>query len=138
MFRLDSRLADASAPLAELPLCSVRLQAERRFLWLVLIPRVAGAVELEDLSAADRTRLMEELVLAGQAVRAAAAALGRPADKLNVGQLGNLVPQLHLHVVGRRRDDPFWPGPVWGHETSGPYGAEAAAAIREAVRPFLG
>jgi diadenosine tetraphosphate (Ap4A) HIT family hydrolase len=79
---------------------------------LILVPRVAGARELVDLAAADRARLVDEIVLAGHAVRAIGEALGRPVVKLNIGALGNITPQLHIHVVGRRPDDAAWPGPV--------------------------
>ena len=117
MFKLDPAFLTASEPLAELALCSVRLQRDARFAWLVLIPRVEGAIELEDLDELDRRQLAGELVVAGRAARAAGAALGRPVEKLNIGQLGNIVAQMHWHVVGRRRDDPCWPGPVWGAGT---------------------
>jgi diadenosine tetraphosphate (Ap4A) HIT family hydrolase len=98
----------------DLALCHVRLQADARFAWLVLIPRIAGAVELEDLSGNDRAALVEEVVLAGGRGARGRRGAGRPVEKLNVGQLGNITRQLHVHVVGRRADDPAWPGPVWG------------------------
>src|ERR1700754_2194442 len=118
MFELHPAFPPTSHALGELPLCHVRLQDDARYPWLVLIPRIAGAIELEDLSGNDRAALMEEVVLAGAAVRAVGQALGRPVAKLNVGQLGNVTPQLHIHVVGRRPDDDAWPGPVWGHGTA--------------------
>ena len=94
---------------AEWPLCHVRLQDDARFPWLILIPRVEGAVELEDLSVEQWAMLMEETVRAGALVRR----LGS-VEKLNVGAIGNVTAQLHVHVVGRRRDDGLWPDPVWG------------------------
>lgn len=87
----------------------------------MLIPRRFGAREIEHLKPADRTQLMDEIVLAGAAVRAIGSALGRPVEKLNTGLLGNVTPQLHAHVVGRRSDDPAWPGPVWGVGQAVPY-----------------
>src|SRR5277367_488949 len=113
-YALDPAFAAGSAPVAGLPLCDVRLQLDARFPWLILIPRVAGARELEDLTPDDLARLTPEIVRAGHAVRAIGKALGRPVAKLNVGALGNITPQLHIHVVGRRPDDMAWPGPVWG------------------------
>jgi diadenosine tetraphosphate (Ap4A) HIT family hydrolase len=104
-------------------LCEARLQLDARFPWLVLIPRIGGAVEIADLSVEERAMLMAEIVVAGEAVRAVGAALGRPVEKLNVGQLGNITRQLHVHVVGRRQDDPCWPGPVWGQGEAQPYTA---------------
>jgi diadenosine tetraphosphate (Ap4A) HIT family hydrolase len=136
-FSLDLAFVATAADLGELPLCHVRLQLDARYPWIVLIPRIAGARELEDLSVAARARLIEETVLAGSAVRAVADVLGLVVDKLNVGALGNVTPQLHVHVVGRRRDDPAWPGPVWGHSLGETYDAarleRAVAAARKAM-----
>lgn len=137
MFELHPAFTPTSHTVGDLPLCHVRLQADARFAWLVLIPRIAGAVELEDLTGDDRSALMEEVVLAGAAVRAIGAALGRPVEKLNVGQLGNVTPQLHLHVVGRRADDPAWPGPVWGVGAAQPLGTKALATALAAARTAL-
>ncbi|WP_295170205.1 HIT domain-containing protein [uncultured Brevundimonas sp.] len=105
-----------SVAVAEWPLCHVRLQDDARFPWLILIPRVEGAVELEDLSVAQRATLMEETVRAGALVRRLGAV-----EKLNVGAIGNVTAQLHVHVVGRRRDDGLWPDPVWGRGPVVPY-----------------
>jgi diadenosine tetraphosphate (Ap4A) HIT family hydrolase len=137
MFELNPAFPATSEAVGDLALSHVRLQADGRFPWLVLVPRVAGAVEIEDLPANDRASLMAELVLAGRAVRAIGAALGRPVAKLNVGQLGNLTPQLHVHVVGRRPDDPAWPGPVWGAGPASAYAADALARALAAARRAL-
>lgn len=113
-FELAPAFVSTSHAVCDLPLSHVRLQGDARFAWLVLIPRLEDVREMEELSREDRGRLLDEIVLAGGAVRAVGSALGRPVEKLNVGQLGNVTPQLHVHVVGRRTDDPAWPGPVWG------------------------
>ncbi len=135
---LDPRLEASSLPVCDLALCHVRLQDDARWPWLVLIPRRAGCVELEDLPPADRARLMEEAVSAGGAVRAVAAAAGRPVDKLNVGALGNVVAQLHVHVVGRRRvHDPAELRPVWGVGVAEPWPEEMRAAVVAAARAGL-
>jgi len=123
---------------ADLKLCHARLQLDARWPWIVLIPRKVGARELEHLSPQNRQQLMEEIVLAGAAVRAIGAALGRPVDKLNVGQLGNITAQLHVHVIGRRPDDAAWPGPAWGHGEPLPYAANALATALEAAHNLLG
>lgn len=136
-FGLDPAFVATSRAVADLPLSAVRLQDDVRYPWLVLIPRHPGLVELEALDVAHRFQLMEEIVLAGVAVRAVGAALGLAVDKLNVGALGNVTAQLHVHVVGRRRDDPAWPGPVWGHSPAIPYGPEALAAALAAARDVL-
>lgn len=134
---IDPAFLATSEPVGELALCHIRLQADARFPWLVLIPRVAGARELEDLPPEERTRLMDEIVRAGQVVRAIGEATGRPVEKLNVGALGNVTPQLHVHVVGRRPGDAAWPGPVWGHGSALPYPPEALAASLAAARGAL-
>jgi len=137
MFQIDPAFEATSEPVAELSLCHARLQDDARYPWIVLIPRIAGVRELEDLSPEDRVRLMDEVVAAGAAVRAMGEAAGRPVEKLNVGQLGNVTPQLHVHVVGRRADDPAWPGPVWGAGEARRYRpAELAGALVAAQAAF--
>ena len=113
-FLADAAFEAGSVFAADWPLCQVRLQDDARFPWLILLPRVAGAVELDDLTAEQRAVLMEEMVRAGEVVRALGQATGRPIDKLNTAALGNVTRQLHVHVVGRRRDDGLWPDPIWG------------------------
>jgi len=136
-FALAPAFLSTSEALVSLKLCEARLQADSRFPWIVLIPRRAGARELEHVANGDRIQLMEEIVLAGAAVRAIGAALGRPVEKLNVGTLGNVTPQLHVHVVGRRADDEAWPGPVWGHGEARPYDEKALEAARSAALMIL-
>ena len=134
-FQIDPRILSASRPLASLQLCDVRLQEDGRWPWLVLIPRKPGARELEHLNPTDLAQLMNEMVAAGAAVRAMGAAAGRPVEKLNVGALGNRVEQLHVHVVGRRGDDPAWPDPVWGFGQAAAYADPALSAAAEAALP---
>lgn len=133
-FAADPAFAAGSVFAADWPLCQVRLQDDARFPWLILIPRIAGATELEHLSPADRTTLMEETVRAGQIVRALGDAAGRPIDKLNVGAIGNVTAQLHVHVLGRRRDDPLWPDPVWGRPGAVRYEADALTHLLSSFR----
>lgn len=113
-FETDPRLLANSVALPPLGLSDLRLMDDARFPWLVLIPRVAGASELDDLDEAQRATLMTEIVAVGAMVRRLGEALGRPVDKINTAALGNVTAQLHVHVVGRRRDDPLWPDPIWG------------------------
>jgi diadenosine tetraphosphate (Ap4A) HIT family hydrolase len=138
MADLDPAFVATSEALGEMALSHVRLQRDARYPWIVLIPKVAAARELEDLAHGERDVLMEEIVRAGAAVRAIANALGRPIAKLNVGQLGNVTPQLHVHVVGRRADDPAWPGPVWGVGVAGEYEPAALALALRTARRSLG
>jgi diadenosine tetraphosphate (Ap4A) HIT family hydrolase len=111
-FSLDPRLAADSVLVADGPLSQLRLVDDSRFPWLVLVPRLPDAVEWLDLDGSAQRLLLAEINLAGQLLRA----LG-PVHKLNIGALGNVVRQLHVHVVARQEGDAAWPGPVWG---SGP------------------
>ncbi len=134
MFELDEAFVAGSKALGDLPLSHARLQDDARYPWIVLIPRRAAMRELEDLSPQDLAALTDEILAAGRAVRA----LGMSVDKLNVGALGNVTPQLHVHVVGRRADDPAWPGPVWGHSPAETYMADELTYAVEVARRALG
>ena len=101
-FSIHPLILASSEPLARLTLCDARLQADARWPWIVLSPRRPGALEIDHLASRDRAQLMDEIVAAGAAVRAMGAAIGRPVEKLNIGAIGNLVSQLHIHVIGRR------------------------------------
>ena len=108
-FTLDPRLEQDSVFITDLPLCQVRLENVRNFPWLILVPRQADMTEVHQLSEADQHQLLHESTLCAQALLAQF-----ELHKINVGNLGNVVSQLHWHVVGRRRDDDAWPRPVWG------------------------
>ena len=108
-FVLDARLESDSHQVAEGPLSQLRLVDDARYEWLVLVPRVAGAVEWHDLGEAGEVLLLHEVQAVGALLRAHARC-----EKLNVGALGNIVRQLHVHVLARNTGDPAWPGPVWG------------------------
>ena len=127
-FKVAPAFEAGSVAAAEWPLCHVRLQDDARFPWLILIPRVEGAVELEDLSVERRAMLIEEAVRAGALVRR----LGL-VEKLNIGAIGNVTAQLHVHVVGRRREDGLWPDPVWGRGPVVPYTDDERARLLEIV-----
>ena len=133
-FKADAAFEAGSVFAVDWPLCQVRLQDDARFPWLILLPRVEGAVELDDLSREQRTALMDEVVRAGEVVRALAEAAGRPVDKLNTAALGNVTRQLHVHVVGRRRDDGLWPDPIWGRPGALPLSEGDRAALLRAIR----
>ncbi|MCP1375691.1 HIT domain-containing protein [Dyella lutea] len=131
-FALDPRLGGDSVPVIELPLCSVRLMDDARFAWLLLVPRRAATSEIHDLDGIDQERLWREIRLASNALRAVA-----PCDKLNLGALGNIVRQLHVHVVARREGDAAWPGPVWGSGAAEPYAAPVRERLVAALRDRL-
>ncbi|MGL4440893.1 MAG: HIT family protein [Bosea sp. (in: a-proteobacteria)] len=108
-FSLDPRLAADTVSVADWPLCSVLLIRDARFVWLVLVPKRAGACEIIDLAPSDRALLSAEIDRAATGLRNAV-----PCDKLNIAALGNVVAQLHVHVIARRKTDAAWPKPVWG------------------------
>lgn len=107
-FALDPRLAASSALVADWPLCQLRLKDDARFAWLLLVPRRPGIVEFTDLAAEDYRQLCEEILAATRLVQQV-----MEPDKVNVAMLGNVVSQMHVHVVGRFRSDPAWPGAIW-------------------------
>ena len=109
VFVPDPRLAQDSQLLANGPLSQLRLMDDLRFPWLVLVPRLEGASEWLDLGLPQQQLLLAELNAAAGLLRA-----WQACDKLNLGALGNIVRQLHVHLVGRSEGDAAWPGPVWG------------------------
>jgi len=131
-FSLDPRLAADTRPIGELALSRLLLMDDARFPWLVLVPRIVGARELIDLDAADRATLLDEITTVGRAMET----LLSP-DKLNIAALGNVVPQLHVHVIARFGTDAAWPGPVWGAGTREPYQAEACERLLAGLRAAL-
>lgn len=136
-FELDPRLAEDGEPVGGLPLCLVRLHRDARYPWVVLVPARAGTRELHELSEGDRRALVEETAAVAGAMQGA---LG--ADKMNVAALGNVVPQLHVHVVARYAADDAWPRPVWGAHPPLPYTpdslAERVALLARAFSPIPG
>lgn len=133
-FAADPAFDAGSIEAANWPLCQVRLQDDARFPWLILIPRFEGLIELDQLTAEQRAVLMEETVRAGAMVRAIGQRSMRPVEKLNIAAIGNVTAQLHVHVVGRRRDDGLWPDPVWGRGPAVSYAAEARARLLDVIR----
>jgi diadenosine tetraphosphate (Ap4A) HIT family hydrolase len=125
-FDLHPTLARDTVEVVRLPLCRVLLMKDRRFPWLILVPEREPAREIHELNPADRAELVEEIARAGEVLTR----LFRP-DKLNVGALGNLVPQLHVHVVARFAADPAWPGPVWGSGATLPYIGSEVEELRD-------
>ena len=131
-WHLHPQLADDTHPVASWPLCEVRLMDDANHPWLILVPRVAEAVEVTDLDAAQQVALMQEIDRAGRALQ-----VFRP-YKLNVAALGNLVPQLHVHVIARYQEDIAWPRPVWGMAAAQPYAPEALIERIQLLRDTIG
>jgi diadenosine tetraphosphate (Ap4A) HIT family hydrolase len=131
-FALDDRLARDTLVIGDLPLSRLLLMNDARWPWLILVPRREGLVELIDLDPADQSRLMDEAGRAARFLKSHARA-----DKINLGALGNIVRQLHLHVVARVVGDAAWPRPVWGRGEARPYDPAAARALIAAAREVL-
>jgi diadenosine tetraphosphate (Ap4A) HIT family hydrolase len=106
---LDPRLAADTVAAGDLPLSRLLLSNDANYPWLILVPRRAGAVELIDLAANDRAQLMDEIARISTALKDLTGC-----HKLNVAAIGNMVAQLHVHVIARFREDGAWPAPVWG------------------------
>ena len=133
-FVLDPNIERDSVPLMWLGLCELRLMDDSRWPWLLLVPQRPGAVEIHDMTPLDQAMLSFEMTMVAQALKQTTAC-----TKINIAALGNVVPQLHVHVIARNPDDHGWPGPVWGSGPRKPYQREdlhrLVATIRSALSP---
>ncbi|KRW70940.1 HIT domain-containing protein [Pseudomonas kunmingensis] len=132
MFALDSRLAQDTLLLGDFSLCRLLLMNDAQYPWFILVPRREEVSELFQLDAADQQALWQEATSLAETVKDTFGA-----DKMNIATLGNMVGQLHMHVIARRRDDAAWPAPVWGKYPAKPYSQEQVAAIRDKLRLVL-
>jgi len=132
-FALDPKLAADTFAVGDLGLSRLLMMNDARYDWLILVPRRADLTELVDLERGERAELVEEIARAVAVLRARA-----DVEKVNVGALGNIVRQLHIHVVARRAGDAAWPGPVWGHGAARAYQPEEAAAKIAELRAAWG
>jgi diadenosine tetraphosphate (Ap4A) HIT family hydrolase len=129
MFVLHERLAADTTAIADWELCTVLLMNDANFTWLVLVPKRQGLRDFHDLERADWTQAMTEIDRASRALQAVTSA-----DKINVGALGNMVPQLHIHVIARHQGDTAWPGAVWGAQPAQAYDAVGLEKVSETLR----
>ena len=136
MVKLHARLAADSVPITKLELCEVRLQTDANFPWLILVPQREGAREIHRLSETDQYQLMREISYVSDQFESLTGA-----EKMNVAALGNMVPQLHVHVIARFEGDPAWPGPIWGIVERKSYGENAleqlVLGLQNAFRPAV-
>jgi diadenosine tetraphosphate (Ap4A) HIT family hydrolase len=130
---LHAQLEKDTTPVGDLPLSRVLAVNDANFPWLLLVPRRAGASEIIDLAEPDQARLTTEIARVASALKRITSC-----DKLNVAAIGNVVPQLHVHVVARRIGDAAWPRPVWGAVPAKPYGAGELARFIAALRRTVG
>tara|TARA_R110000868_G_scaffold218576_2_gene469247 strand:+ start:167695 stop:168096 length:402 start_codon:yes stop_codon:yes gene_type:complete len=117
MFVLHERLSADTYKVCDLELCQVLLMNDTTYPWLILVPRQNDIVEITDLSTEDQALLMVEISKVSEVLQEITGA-----DKMNVAALGNMVPQLHVHVIARFKNDTAWPAPVWGKTTPIAYG----------------
>jgi diadenosine tetraphosphate (Ap4A) HIT family hydrolase len=129
---LDPKLAQDTAPVGDFPLSRVLLNEDANYPWLILVPRHSGLIELIDLDENGRAQLMREIALASDTLKSIT-----QCDKLNVAALGNVVAQLHVHVMARFRNDAAGPNPVWNVVPRRPYEAAARDALIRALRAGL-
>jgi diadenosine tetraphosphate (Ap4A) HIT family hydrolase len=129
---LHPQLARDTAPVGDLALVRVLAMNDANYPWVILVPRRGGVVEIIDLDEADRTGLMAEVAQVSAALKQLTACA-----KLNVAAIGNVVPQLHVHVVARRTEDAAWPKPVWGAVPARPYATGELDAFVGALRRAL-
>ncbi|SIS76992.1 HIT family protein [Neptunomonas antarctica] len=131
-FELDTRLANDCIVLGDFPLSRLLLMNDAQYPWFILVPRRAGATEIYHLSCEDQHQLMDE-----SSELAETMADSFSAQKMNIANLGNMVPQLHIHHIARREGDPAWPGPVWGKHPTIPYTKEKIDQIRSRIESML-
>ncbi len=132
MFALDQRLQQDTLVIGDFPLCRLLLSNDSNYPWFILVPRINGISEVFHLDVADQQNLWEETTGLAQLLND-----GLGADKMNIGALGNVVSQLHVHVIVRKRDDAAWPAPVWGKHPARPYTEEQVVALRARLRELL-
>jgi len=131
-FVLDARLEADCEWVADMGLCKLLMMNNKSVPWFILVPRIASATELTHLPMAQQLQVLQEM----NEVAAMVTQLYTP-HKLNIGALGNVVSQLHIHVIGRFTHDPAWPGPVWGQLAPNAYSDEQLAKHLDAVRGVL-
>ncbi|MCX8570257.1 MULTISPECIES: HIT family protein [Hyphomicrobiales] len=131
-FALDSRLDTDSEPLMWLGLCELRIMNDKRWPWLILVPQRLGIEELHDLTPLDQAMLTFESNMVANALKRVTGC-----TKINSGALGNIVRQLHFHIVARSEGDPGWPGPVWGHGVREPYRSDDLHRFAESIKTAL-
>ncbi|RMQ43778.1 Histidine triad protein [Pseudomonas amygdali pv. mori] len=132
MFVLDSRLQQDTLPIGDFPLCRLLLSNDSHYPWFILVPRRADITEVFLLSAADQLQLWQETSVLAKVLKELF-----DADKINIAALGNVVSQLHMHVIVRNRDDAAWPAHVWGKHAAVAYTDEQFSAICRQLRPVL-
>ncbi len=132
MFVLDPRLEQDTLPIGDFSLCRLLLMNDATYPWFILVPRREEVSELFQLGSADQHQLWSETTTLAEIIKDTFGA-----DKMNVASLGNVVSQLHIHVIARRRSDAAWPAPVWGRQPADPYSAEQVDSVKRKLELVL-
>ena len=133
MFKLDARLENDTIELGKIEFIKVLMSKDSNYPWLILVPEIADATELFDLDAQQQQLLMQTITKISKDMQ-----VEFSADKINVGALGNVVKQLHIHIVARFETDIAWPGPIWGQHPAKPYTQEQLEAQINKMKEMLG
>lgn len=132
MFKLDSKLQADTFFIADLKISRLLLMNDANYTWLILVPQKSDLVELTDLSFPDQTQVLREINALAKILKE-----NFGAEKLNIGALGNVVKQLHIHVIARKKNDATFPKPVWGNAPAKPYSEEEAQAVIAKIKSLL-
>ena len=131
-FKLDDRLAADTVFIGNYFLCEIRLMNDSRWPWLILVPGITGAEEIHDLTQYEQAQISTETALAASAIKSLTTC-----TKINTAAIGNIVRQLHIHVIARNQGDANWPGPVWGYGVREEYGEQALRETVESAQKAL-
>jgi diadenosine tetraphosphate (Ap4A) HIT family hydrolase len=132
MFELHPRLFSDTFEICELSHSKLLLMNDARFVWCIIVPRITGAVEWHDLDETTANGVFAENMAVSRALKTL-----EGIDKINIGAIGNVVSQLHIHVIGRKINDVVWPAPVWGNGIAEPYNDAGAKNIIEKIKTAL-
>ncbi len=132
MFILNSQLKADTFFVADLKISQLLLMNDSNYVWLILVPRKPNLIELIDLNLDEQTQVLREINLLGKILKENFAA-----QKLNIGALGNVVKQLHIHLIARHENDATFPKPVWGNAPTKPYAPQVAQDLIKKIKSFI-
>ena len=132
MFILDSKLSADTFLITDLKISRLLLMNDANYIWLILVPKKANLIELTDLSFDEQIEVLREINLVGKILQE-----NFGAEKLNIAALGNVVKQLHIHVIARQKNDVTFPKPVWGNASAKLYAEEEAQSLIQKIKSLL-
>lgn len=132
MFQLDQKLQADTFLIHDLKICRVLLMNDANYPWVILVPKKENLVELTDLDFEDQIEVLREINLVAKILKD-----DFGAHKINIATLGNVVRQLHIHVIARKKNDATFPKPVWGNAQAKPYEEKSAQEMIEKIKSSL-